>query len=45
MELVELVASGAIEVPIAATYPLDRVADAFAKLKRRHARSKIVLLP
>ncbi|WP_408990328.1 zinc-binding dehydrogenase [Streptomyces shenzhenensis] len=45
VELVELVASGAIEVPIAATYPLDRVADAFAKLKRRHARSKIVLLP
>ncbi|WP_181807932.1 NADP-dependent oxidoreductase [Streptomyces shenzhenensis] len=45
VELVELAASGAVEVPIAATYPLDRVADAFAELERRHARGKIVLLP
>jgi NADPH2:quinone reductase len=44
-EMADLVASGAIEVPIAATYPLDRVADAFAELERRHTRGKIVLIP
>jgi NADPH:quinone reductase-like Zn-dependent oxidoreductase len=44
-EMAGLVASGAIEVPIAATYPLDRVADAFEQLERRHTRGKIVLIP
>ncbi len=44
-EMAELVASGAIEVPIAATYPLDRVADAFDQLALRHTRGKIVLIP
>jgi NADPH:quinone reductase-like Zn-dependent oxidoreductase len=44
-EMANLVASGAIEVPIAATYPLDRVADAFAELEQRHTRGKIVLIP
>ncbi|MFE2318823.1 zinc-binding dehydrogenase [Streptomyces sp. NPDC059441] len=45
--LVELatVASGAVELPIATTYPLDRVADAFAELEQRHTRGKIVLIP
>lgn len=38
-------AQGGVEVPIAATYPLDAVADAFAELERRHARGKIVLVP
>jgi NADPH2:quinone reductase len=45
VELVGLVASGAIDIPIAATYPLDRVADAFAELEQRHTRGKIVLIP
>ncbi|GCB43733.1 NADP-dependent oxidoreductase [Streptomyces sp. NL15-2K] len=45
LELVDLVASGAVEIPIAATYPLDRVADAFAELEQRHTRGKIVLIP
>ncbi|MGW2892888.1 zinc-binding dehydrogenase [Streptomyces griseoruber] len=45
VELVDLVASGAVEIPIAATYPLDRVADAFAELERRHTHGKIVLVP
>ena len=40
-----LVASGAIEIPIAATYPLERVAEAFEALERRHTRGKIVLIP
>jgi NADPH:quinone reductase len=44
-ELTGLLASGAIEVPIAATYPLDRVADAFEELERRHTLGKIVLRP
>ena len=44
-EMADLVVSGAIAIPIAATYPLDRVADAFAELEQRHTRGKIVLLP
>ncbi|MER5183743.1 NADP-dependent oxidoreductase [Streptomyces sp. NPDC002896] len=45
VELVDLVASGSVELPVAATYPLDRVADAFAELERRHTRGKIALIP
>jgi NADPH2:quinone reductase len=44
-EIADLVASGRIEIPIAATYPLDDVCDAFAELERRHTRGKIVLIP
>src|SRR5581483_9370857 len=44
-EMAELIVSGAIEFDIAATYPLDRVADAFEQLERRHTHGKIVLLP
>jgi NADPH:quinone reductase len=44
-EMAELVASGQIEVPIAATYSLDRVQDAYAELEQRHTRGKIVLIP
>jgi NADPH2:quinone reductase len=44
-EMADLVASGAIEIPIAATYSLDRVADAFEELEHRHTRGKIVLIP
>jgi NADPH2:quinone reductase len=44
-EMANLVASGAIEVPIAATYPLDRVREAFGQLEQRHTRGKIVLIP
>jgi NADPH:quinone reductase len=44
-EMADLVASGAIEVPIAATYPLDQVAEAFEQLERRHTRGKTVLIP
>jgi NADPH2:quinone reductase len=43
-KLAELAASGRLEVPIAATYPLERVQDAFAELERRHTRGKIVLI-
>ncbi|MDX6585077.1 MAG: NADPH:quinone reductase [Solirubrobacterales bacterium] len=44
-KMAELVAAGTVEVPIAATYPLDQVADAFAELEQRHTRGKIVLIP
>ena len=44
-EMAGLVATGAIEIPIAATYPLERVADAYRQLELRHTRGKIVLLP
>ncbi|MDQ2789034.1 MAG: NADP-dependent oxidoreductase [Actinomycetota bacterium] len=44
-ELADLLTDGTIELPIAATYPLDRVADAFEQLERRHTLGKIVLIP
>ncbi len=44
-ELAGLIARGELEVPIAATFPLDRVQDAYEELERRHTRGKIVLLP
>lgn len=44
-EMAGLIVSGAIEFDVAATYPLDRVADAFAELEQRHTHGKIVLLP
>lgn len=44
-EIAELIANGAIDFDVAATYPLDRVADAFEELEKRHTHGKIVLLP
>ncbi|MFE2416300.1 NADP-dependent oxidoreductase [Streptomyces hokutonensis] len=44
-EMAGHVAAGRIEIPIAATYPLDRVRDAYAELEQRHTRGKIVLIP
>jgi NADPH:quinone reductase-like Zn-dependent oxidoreductase len=44
-EMVDLVASGRITVPIAATYPLEHVQEAYAQLEKRHTRGKIVLIP
>ncbi len=44
-EMAELVAAGRIEVPIAATYPLDEVREAFEQLEERHTLGKIVLVP
>ncbi|OIH99513.1 MULTISPECIES: NADP-dependent oxidoreductase [unclassified Curtobacterium] len=39
------VADGSIEVPVAATFPLERVQDAYEQLEQRHTRGKIVLVP
>jgi len=44
-ELATLIASGDLEVPIAATFPLDQVRAAFSLLEQGHIRGKIVLLP
>jgi NADPH2:quinone reductase len=44
-EMTDLVASGQIEIPIAATYPLDQVRQAYAELEKRHTQGKIVLIP
>ncbi|WP_343601293.1 NADP-dependent oxidoreductase [Mycobacterium sp.] len=44
-EMADMVVSGAVDVDIAASFPLDRVADAFEQLERRHTHGKIVLLP
>jgi NADPH:quinone reductase-like Zn-dependent oxidoreductase len=44
-ELAGLIAAGELEVPIAATFPLDEVRDAYRLLAQGHIRGKIVLLP
>jgi NADPH:quinone reductase-like Zn-dependent oxidoreductase len=44
-ELATLIASGDLEVPIAATFPLSDVRAAFSLLEQGHVRGKIVLLP
>lgn len=43
-ELVALVAEGELEVPIARTFKLDEVTDAYRALADRHTHGKIVLL-
>jgi NADPH:quinone reductase-like Zn-dependent oxidoreductase len=43
--LAELIAKGELEVPIAATYPLSRVREAYEELGAGHTRGKIVLIP
>jgi NADPH:quinone reductase-like Zn-dependent oxidoreductase len=44
-ELARLVARGELEVPIAGTYPLAQVREAFRELERGHTHGKIVLRP
>jgi NADPH:quinone reductase-like Zn-dependent oxidoreductase len=44
-DLVRLIAEGRLEIPIARTYPLTQVRDAFSELAHRHTHGKIVLLP
>jgi NADPH:quinone reductase-like Zn-dependent oxidoreductase len=44
-ELAQLAAAGKLTIPIAAAYPLDQVAEAYAQLEQRHTRGKIVLIP
>ena len=44
-EVAGLVAEEALEIPIARTFPLDEVRDAYRELAERHSHGKIVLLP
>ncbi|WP_329577083.1 NADP-dependent oxidoreductase [Kitasatospora sp. NBC_01250] len=44
-ELAALVADGALEVPIAAEFPLAEVRAAYTQLEEGHTRGKIVLIP
>ena len=44
-ELAGLIDAGELEIPIAATFPLAQVRDAFRLLAGGHTRGKIVLLP
>ncbi len=44
-DIAGLITSGAVDFDVAATYPLDRVVDAYEQLEQRHTHGKIVLLP
>ena len=44
-ELARLIDAGELELPIARTFPLEQVRDAYTELERRHTRGKIVLTP
>lgn len=44
-ELAGMIAAGELSVPIAATYPLEQVREAYTHLAQRHIRGKIVLRP
>jgi NADPH:quinone reductase-like Zn-dependent oxidoreductase len=44
-EVAALAADGSLEIPIARTYPLEQVREAFQELAKRHTHGKIVLLP
>jgi NADPH:quinone reductase-like Zn-dependent oxidoreductase len=43
-ELAGLIAGGKLEVPVAATFPLDQVRDAYRRLAQGHILGKIVLV-
>jgi NADPH:quinone reductase-like Zn-dependent oxidoreductase len=44
-ELAGLIAAGDLEIPIAATFPLDQVREAYRLLEPGHVRGKVVLIP
>ena len=44
-ELVQLIDDGELELPIARTFPLDQVREAYALLESSHPPGKIVLIP
>lgn len=44
-EMAELLVSRKLELPIAETFPLEKVQEAYRELERRHTRGKIVLVP
>lgn len=44
-DIVQLLVAGALELPIAATFPLEQVREAYALLEEGHPPGKIVLIP
>jgi len=44
-QIAELLAAGGLQLTVAATYPLDRIAEAYAESRAGHVRGKLVLLP
>ena len=44
-DLATLITAGDLEIPIAATFPLAQIREAFSQLEKGHIRGKIVLLP
>jgi len=44
-ELVDMMAAGRLEIPIAKVYPLAEVQEAYRDLEQRHTQGKIVLEP
>lgn len=44
-EAVRLLAEGRVQLPVAATYPLERIAEAYAESRGGHVRGKLVLVP
>jgi NADPH:quinone reductase-like Zn-dependent oxidoreductase len=44
-ELADMIHNGALEFPVAKTYPLADVRQAFEDLEQRHTHGKIVLIP
>jgi NADPH:quinone reductase-like Zn-dependent oxidoreductase len=44
-ELAQALADGTVQMPVAATYPLVEVRDAYRELEQGHTHGKIVLLP
>jgi NADPH:quinone reductase-like Zn-dependent oxidoreductase len=44
-ELVRYIAEGKLEIPVARTFPLAQVREAFEEVEKRHTNGKIVLIP
>jgi NADPH:quinone reductase-like Zn-dependent oxidoreductase len=44
-ELLGHIATGRLKIPIAKTFPLSQVREAYRELEKRHTRGKIVLIP
>lgn len=44
-EIARMIADGRLTIPIARTYPLDRVREAYSEMETKHPRGKIVVIP
>ena len=44
-QVADLLAAGRLDLPIAGTFPLERIGEAYAESRAGHVRGKLVLLP